>query len=174
MGNSCLFEAKTLMSIKKAIIFLDKSEDRILSIGRAVPMEFWLLGGQPLIEHLVDEAIKAGAEQIIFVGPADKKDVADYFKPTALMEGSDDQGGCFVSRYGSIDFSFMVESETTGAALLKLKNRIIDGPVAIIQNKALLLGSEGGLTQLSRVMNTTDRPVLGLVTSAPGALSFKT
>ncbi len=174
MGNSRLFEAKILMSIKKAIIILDKSEDRILSIGRVVPAEFWLLGGQPLIEYLVDEAIKAGAEQIIFVGPADKKNIADYFQPTALMEKSDDDEGGFASQYGSIDFSFMAENGTIGAALLKMKNRIIDEPVAIIQNKALLFGSEGSLMQLSRVMNTTDRPVLGLITSESEGPSFKT
>ncbi len=148
--------------IKKAIIVLKQPGLEPLSLGRAVTAEFWLLHGQPLIEHLVDEMIEMGVEQIFFVGPTEKKIVSDYFNQISKIEEPTGDLSRFIESYQSKKFNLIVEPGSFGPALPKLMTQLKDEPAAISWAEDFWVGEEGSFSQLARVFNTAQQTVLGL------------
>lgn len=149
------------MAIKKAVIILTPPGSGPLPLARAVPLEFWLLGEISLVESLVDEAIDGGAEEIFFIGHSDKRTIIDYFDQSA--EGDLPEGDGSVNKYDGVDLSFHSGTGGFGSDLWKLKSKLRDGPFALISAAGLLLSDESSFKQLSRLFQTSDKPVLGMV-----------
>lgn len=72
--------------IKKAVIPAAGLGTRFLPASKVVPKELLPIVDKPGIQHIVEEAIEAGVEEIIFVISPDKKQVVDHFKPTPEFE----------------------------------------------------------------------------------------
>lgn len=152
--------------VKKAIIVLRQPGAEPLSLGRAVAPEFWLLDDRPLIEHLVDEVIEAGADEIFFVGPSGKKAVCDYFNQADSLEEVSGDLTRFVQCYRSKKFNFITENGKFGPALSKLITKVKDEPTALSWADDFWVEPEGVFVQLARVFNTSNQTVLGLTDKA--------
>ncbi|MEM1106880.1 MAG: UTP--glucose-1-phosphate uridylyltransferase GalU [Pseudomonadota bacterium] len=67
------------MSIKKAVLPVAGFGTRVLPATKAIPKELLPVVDRPAIQYVVDEAIEAGIEHIVFVTGRNKGAIEDYF-----------------------------------------------------------------------------------------------
>lgn len=67
------------MNVRKAVILAAGYGTRFLPATKAIPKEMLPLVDRPAIQHVVEEAVRAGLEQIIMVTAAAKRAVEDHF-----------------------------------------------------------------------------------------------
>lgn len=72
--------------ITKAVIPAAGLGTRFLPATKVVPKELLPIVDKPGIQYIVEEALAAGAEEIIFVISEDKKQIIDHFQPAPLLE----------------------------------------------------------------------------------------
>lgn len=72
--------------IKKAVIPAAGMGTRFLPATKVIPKELIPIVEKPAIQYIVEEAVSAGVEEIIFVISRDKEKVVDHFRPQTEME----------------------------------------------------------------------------------------
>lgn len=75
-----------MKNLKKVIIPIAGYGLRMLPATKAIPKELLPLVGKPVIHYVVDEALKSGFSEIIFVTQESKKSVESYFKSNKKLE----------------------------------------------------------------------------------------
>ncbi len=66
--------------IKKAVISVASLGTRVLPATKAISKELLPIYNRPLIHHVIDEAVQAGIEEIIFVTRSGKEAIQDHFE----------------------------------------------------------------------------------------------
>jgi len=79
--------------ITKAIIPVAGMGTRFLPAAKSIPKEMFPLLDKPVIHYIVEEAVKSGITDIIFVTSAHKKAVEDYFDAHFELEYRLEQKG---------------------------------------------------------------------------------
>ena len=74
------------MKIKKAIMPVAGSGTRFLPATKAQPKEMLSVVDKPVIQYLVEEAVAAGIEEIIFVTGRGKRAIEDHFDTSFELE----------------------------------------------------------------------------------------
>ena len=74
------------MKIKKAIIPIAGLGTRMLPATKAIPKELLPIFDKPLIQYVVEEAIDAGINEIIFVTRSGKEAIEDHFDNNVELE----------------------------------------------------------------------------------------
>ena len=74
------------MNVRKAVILAAGYGTRFLPATKAIPKEMLPLVDRPAIQHVVEEAVRAGLEQIIMVTAAAKRAVEDHFDRDRELE----------------------------------------------------------------------------------------
>jgi UTP--glucose-1-phosphate uridylyltransferase len=69
-----------MMKIKKAVLPVAGFGTRFLPATKAIPKEMLTIIDKPLIEYAVEEAISAGAEEIIFITSYTKPAIKTTFQ----------------------------------------------------------------------------------------------
>ncbi len=77
-----------MKNLKKVIIPIAGLGLRMLPATKAIPKELFPLAGKPVIHYVVDEALKSGFSEIIFVTHESKKSVEGYFKVNTKLEST--------------------------------------------------------------------------------------
>ena len=130
---------------------------------------------KPLIQFAVEEAIQAGAEEIIFVTSHTKIAIEDYFCKNSELETRlrDSNKNELIQiihpdYLKNIKFSFVRQNEPNGLghAILQAKNLITEDFFGIVLADDLILSEVGCLKQLKDIHSKTNSSVLG-VFSAP-------
>ena len=75
------------MHVRKAVILAAGYGTRFLPATKAIPKEMLPLVDRPAIQHVVEEAVRAGLEQIIMVTAGAKRAVEDHFDRDLELEG---------------------------------------------------------------------------------------
>ena len=70
--------------IKQAIIPLAGLGTRLLPLTSVIPKELLPINGKPGIEYIIDECIKSGISEIIFIISKKKLSIKDYFYKDAF------------------------------------------------------------------------------------------
>ena len=65
--------------IKQAIIPLAGQGTRLLPLTSVIPKELLPINGKPGLEYILDECIKAGIKEVIFIISAKKQIIKKYF-----------------------------------------------------------------------------------------------
>lgn len=73
-------------TIRTAVFPVAGLGTRILPASKAIPKEMLPIVDKPLIQYAVEEAIAAGATQLIFITGSSKKAIEDHFTPDAELE----------------------------------------------------------------------------------------
>lgn len=76
----------TKPKVRKAVIPAAGLGTRFLPATKVVPKELLPIVDKPGIQYIVEEAIEAGIEEIIFVISPDKQQIVDHFKPVSSLE----------------------------------------------------------------------------------------
>jgi UTP--glucose-1-phosphate uridylyltransferase len=72
--------------VRKAVIPAAGPGTRLLPVTKAVPKELLLVVDRPATQYVVEEAVAAGVEEIIFVISANKESIGSYFSPEPELD----------------------------------------------------------------------------------------
>ena len=125
----------------KALIPAAGHGTRFLPVTRVVPKEMLPIGAKPALQLIVEEALAAGADEVVIVISPEKEIIRRYF------EGDPE----LASR---IRWAFQAEQKGLGHAVLQAADMLADeqGPVLVLLGDALVSGEapSGAMAEISR------------------------
>lgn len=159
--------------IKKAIMAIAGAGTRFLPLSKVLSKEFFPLVDRPLIQYIIEEAKKAGLEEIIFVINPGQKMIVDYIKSDKALENllikrKKEQAlkelKDLESLFDGMKINFVVQKEPKGDghAILQAKKFIGDEPVAVLHCDDIVESEVPAIKQLMEVFKTCSSPVLAL------------
>jgi UTP--glucose-1-phosphate uridylyltransferase len=74
------------MRIRKAVMPVAGLGTRVLPASKVIPKEMLPLVGKPTLQYIVEEAVEAGIEDIIFVTSRSKRSIEDHFDAFPELE----------------------------------------------------------------------------------------
>jgi UTP--glucose-1-phosphate uridylyltransferase len=127
------------VNVRKAVILAAGYGTRFLPATKAIPKEMLPLVDRPAIQHVVEEAVRAGLEQIIMVTAAAKRAVEDHFDRDRELEqwlelkGSAQQADEMRRLAGLADIVCVRQKERLGIghAVLMARSLVGDEPFAL-------------------------------------------
>lgn len=138
--------------VKKAIIPAAGLGTRMLPITRYVPKEMFPIGNKPAIEYIIDEAIKAGIEEIGIIVNRSKtvlidylEDVKEYLNKTSNI---------------NIELIYQVIPGGLGHAILCTERFIDDEPFAVLLGDNLVESEANILKQMIDLHDKTSSYIL--------------
>jgi len=143
--------------IRKAVLPVGGLGTRFLPATKAIPKEMLPVVDKPLIQYGVEEARKAGIEEIIFVTSRGKSALEDHFDyHFELMETLEARGKtaemklatAMTPAAGKISYTRQPEALGLGHAVWCARNLVGREPFAVILPDDLVLHPEGCLAQL--------------------------
>jgi len=94
--------------IRKAVIPVAGLGTRFLPATKAMPKEMLTVVDRPVIQHVVDEARKAGIEHVVFVTGRNKNVIEDHFDRQYELEDT-------LKSRGKVKELAALEADTPGA-----------------------------------------------------------
>lgn len=159
------------MKIRKAIIPVAGMGTRFLPATKAQPKEMLTLVDKPVIQYIVEEAVEAGIEQIIFITSQTKRAIEDHFDTnyelehrlaekgkTKLLEQIRD-----VTKLASFVYIRQLEPKGDGHAILHAKDLVGDDePVAVLFGDDIVDAKVPCIGQLMKVYERYRDPVIAV------------
>lgn len=159
--------------VRKAVIPAAGYGTRFLPVTKTLPKEMLPIVDKPVIQYVVEEAVAAGIEQIIFVTSSGKHALEDYFDYLFELEenlkkkGRDEDYRKIREVSDMAEFAFVRQKEMkgTGHAVLAAKNLIGDEPFLVLWGDEIIDVKPGRANQLIELYKKVESPVITLVES---------
>lgn len=160
------------MKIKKAIIPIAGKGTRFLPATKEIAKEIIPIINVPMIHYVVQEAVDAGIEQIIFVTSSGKFSVEDYFDRNQELEAFLERNNKMkelelIRKIGSmVDVTAVRQKEQLGLghAVLMAKNMVEGEPFAVLLGDDIVINSTPAIKQLMDVsLQNNGAPVIGVM-----------
>lgn len=157
--------------IRKAIIPVAGMGTRFLPATKAQPKEMLTVVDKPVIQYIVEEAVEAGIEEIIFVTAIGKRALEDHFDRNFELEYRLEQAGKLaelerVEEIGKLaKFAFVRQAKPLGDghALLSAAPFVGEGEaVAVLFGDDIMSGAHAGIAELIAAYEETGSPVIGV------------
>jgi UTP--glucose-1-phosphate uridylyltransferase len=156
--------------IKKAIILVAGFGTRFLPATKAQPKEMLPIVDKPVIQHLVEEAVASGIQEIIFVTGKGKRAIEDHFDHSAELESFLEQRGKkelakeirMISSLAHFAFVRQKEPLGNGDALLRARHLIGNEPFAVLFGDDVVNAKTPCLKQLAVVFEKYQKPIFAL------------
>lgn len=161
----------TTMQIRKAIIPVAGMGTRFLPATKAQPKEMLPVVDKPVIQYIVEEAVAAGIEEIIFVTAMGKRALEDHFDRNFELEYRLEQKKKLkelesVQRIGKLArFAFVRQQKPLGdghAILAAAPFVGKDEAVAVLFGDDIITGKQPAIGQLIDVYNKYQDPVVAI------------
>jgi len=159
--------------VKKIIIPVAGLGTRFLPLSKVVPKEFLPLTDKPVIQYIIEEVIKSGIKEVVFVISPKQKGVSEYFqkspqlekilqkrkKEKLLKELKD-----FEQMFQDISFSYVVQEKPLGDghAILQASKKVKSDPIAVSFGDDIIDSEEPAILQLISIFKTCGTPVVAL------------
>lgn len=158
------------MNVRKAVIPAAGFGTRLLPVTKTVPKEMLPIVTRPVIQYVVEEAVRSGIEQIILVTGTNKKAVEDYFDTNFELEWTLEKAGKLdalreVRRLTDMaDVVYVRQHEPlgNGHAVLAARAAVGDEPFVVLWGDDILLGDPPVPSQLMEVAKRYNGPVVGI------------
>lgn len=158
------------MKIKKAILPVAGFGTRFLPATKAQPKEMLPIVDKPVIQYLVEEAVKSGIEEIIFVTGRGKRAIEDHFDISfeleeTLVEKNKQELLKEVQKISSLArFSYVRQSLPLGDghAVLQAKHIVCDEPALVVFGDCLWDSEVPSDKQLIDAYEKYQAPIIGL------------
>lgn len=141
----------------------------MLPATKAVPKELLPVYDRPLIQHIVEEALASGIEELIFVTRPDRSPVVNHFMPdAALTEKLQDEPELLeslnIATLAAPRLHFVTQHEPLGLghAILQAEKLVGSEPFAVLLPDELFLSVRPCLSQLLSAYREHGGPVVGL------------
>lgn len=159
--------------VRKAVIPVAGSGTRLLPATKAQPKEMMVLVDKPVVHYLVEEAVEAGIEEILFVINSNKHSVGDYFARDLDLErfleerGKDDLLEKIKHIHNQARFLYVHQDEPLGSgdALLRGRGFLGNEPFAVFYADDVMESPAGkpAIGQLIAAYERQGASVAGLV-----------
>ena len=149
--------------IKKAIIPAAGLGTRFLPATKAMPKEMLPILDKPTIQYIIEEASKAGIEDIIIVTGKHKRAIEDHFdiqkelETTLIEQGKNEM-------LANIFYVRQKEQKGLGHAIYTAKQFIGDEPFAVLLGDDIVESDTPAIQQLADVYYQTKSSVIGVQT----------
>jgi len=158
------------MKVRKAIFPVAGLGTRFLPATKSSPKEMLSLIDKPLVQYVVEEAVAAGIEQIIFVTGRSKRAIEDHFDSSPELENHLEQKGRDETLQEVRDISDMVDifyvrqkkALGLGHAILCARDFIGNEPFAVLLGDDIIDAPVPCLKQLLEVYEQYQGSVLAL------------
>jgi len=156
--------------IKKAVIPVAGLGTRFLPATKAQPKEMLPIVDKPVIQYIVEEAVRAGIRQIIFVTGRHKRAIEDHFDRNLELERALEEKGKeellkIVREISELaDFIYIRQKEPLGLghAILTAEPAVGNEPFAVFLGDDIMVSEPPAIRQLIEVFNRYKCSVLGL------------
>lgn len=160
-----------MMKIKKAIIPVAGFGTRFLPATKAQPKEMLPIVDKPIIQYLVEEAVAAGIEEIIFITGRGKRAIEDHFdysfelEQTLVEKNKMDKLEAIYNISNMAKFTFVRQPKPLGdgEAILRARHLVGDEPVAVLFGDDIVDSEKPCIAQLMDVFYKYESPVLALM-----------
>ncbi len=165
-----------MKKIRKAVIPAAGWGTRFLPATKATPKEMLPIVDTPTIQYIVEEAVKAGIEDICIITSPHKKAIEDHFDRSLELENLLERDGKTamaesVKAIGEIARVVSIRQKQAlglGHAILCAKSFVGDEPFAVLLGDDVVYNDERPcICQLIDVYNEYGKSVLGVQTVAP-------
>ena len=164
-----------MKKVKKAVIPAAGWGTRFLPATKAMPKEMLPIVDTPTIQHIVEEAVKAGIEDICIITSSHKKAVEDHFDRSLELEYTLEKGGKTdllqqvkeIAGMANVVAIRQKEALGLGHAIYCAKSFVGDEPFAVLLGDDVVYHPEKPcIGQLMDVYEQTGKSVLGVQTVA--------
>ena len=158
------------MQVKKAVFPVAGLGIRFLPATKASPKEMLNLIDKPLVQYVVEEAVAAGIEQILFVTGRSKRAIEDHFDIAFELEalltekGKTDEVQAVRSLADLVNIFYVRQKQALGLghAILCAREFINNEPFAVLLGDDIIDAKQPCLAQLLEVYRHWRGPVLAL------------
>lgn len=159
------------MEIKKAVIPVAGWGTRSLPATKNVPKEMLPIFRKPIVQYIVEEGIKAGLADVVFVTNQNKTIIEDHFDRNFLLEQLLARAGKGemleeVRRVADLVNVIAVRQKEQlglGHAVLSAKEICKNEPFAVMLGDDLMFGVGTGIGELIKVAEQTGKAVVGVI-----------
>lgn len=164
------------MKVKTAVIPVAGKGTRFLPVTKEIPKEMICILDLPMIHYVVEEAVRSGIEEIVFITAPGKKSVENYFKSNAELTH-------FLERKGDHSLLQKIKKLTSmasircleqreplglGHAILRAQPLLKDETFAVLLPDDLIVGKPTSLLQLLKISKKyDDATVVGVTEISP-------
>ena len=160
------------MQIKKAIIPAAGLGTRFLPATKAMPKEMLPRLDKPTIQYIVEEAARAGIEDIIIVTGKHKRAIEDHFDSQKELETTLYEKGKlelldrvqYSTDLANIFYIRQKEQKGLGDAIYTAKQFIGNEPFAVLLGDDIVESENPAIKQLMEQYETTGKSVIGVQT----------
>lgn len=161
------------MRIRKAVLPVAGLGTRVLPASKVVPKEMLPLVDKPTLQYIVEEAVEAGIEEIIFVTSRSKRSIEDHFDAFPELEQVLERKG----KHKELEALRKVQNMATytsvrqpvalglGHAILCAKALVGDEPFVVMLGDELVAPETPCLPRMIEVHEKYNASVLSLFTS---------
>ncbi|GEP84903.1 UTP-glucose-1-phosphate uridyltransferase [Staphylococcus piscifermentans] len=161
-----------MSKIKKAVIPAAGLGTRFLPATKAMPKEMLPILDKPTIQYIVEEAARAGIEDIIIVTGKHKRAIEDHFDNQVELEnnlrekGKDDllEKVQHSTQLANIFYVRQREQKGLGHAIWTARQFIGNEPFAVLLGDDIVESDTPAIKQLMDVYDETDKSVIGVQT----------
>lgn len=159
------------MNIRKVVIPVAGWGTRSLPASKNIPKEMLPVYNKPVVQYVVEEAMRAGVEDVIFVTNRDKSVIEDHFDYNLQLESVLERAGKremleqvrHVAEMVNIMAVRQKKQLGLGHAVLCARELVGNDPFAVMVGDDLMFGDGAGLQELVRVSEERNMPVIGVM-----------
>ncbi len=164
-----------MKNIRKVVIPVAGHGTRSLPASKNVPKEMLPIYNKPVIHYVVDEAVNAGIENVVFVTSKEKTALEDYFDHHYALEDVLERTGKKellktvqeLAHYVNVISIRQKCQLGFGHAVLTAKPVVGNEPFGVMVGDDILLGKDCGLKELIDVAEKENKPVIGVMEVDP-------
>lgn len=160
------------MRVRKAVIPAAGLGTRMLPITKSMPKEMLPVVDKPVIHYVVEEAIKAGIDDILIITGKGKRAIEDYFDRSFELEYYLREKGKLeelreIEEIGEmVDIYYVRQKRPLGLgdAILHAEKHVNGEPFAVLLGDDIIVSQKPGIAQLIEVAERKNAPVIGVET----------
>lgn len=165
-----------MTTITKAVFPVAGLGTRFLPATKASPKEMLPIVDKPLIQYAAEEAIAAGATELIFITGRNKRSIEDHFDNASELEASLAASGkkemlevlkSILPSHVSCIFIRQPKALGLGHAVLCAKPVVGDNPFSVILADDLIDATPGATAQMAAVYASKKASILGVEDVSP-------
>ncbi|ACI21886.1 MULTISPECIES: UTP--glucose-1-phosphate uridylyltransferase GalU [Thermodesulfovibrio] len=155
--------------IKKAVLPVAGLGTRFLPATKASPKEMLPIIDKPLIQYAVEEAVKAGIEEFLFITGKHKRAIEDHFDKAYELEERLKTAGKYelldkINCFENLNFAYIRQKEPKGLgdAILCAKPFVKDEAFIVILSDDLIDPEYSILNEMMKIYEAKKAPVIAL------------
>jgi UTP--glucose-1-phosphate uridylyltransferase len=169
----CLSLGEEVMRIRKAVLPVAGLGTRVLPASKVIPKEMLPLVDKPTLQYIVEEAVEAGIEEIIFVTSRSKRSIEDHFDVFPELEQALEHKGKrkelealrYVQNMATYTSVRQPVALGLGHAILCAKALVGNEPFVVMLGDELVAPETPCLTRMMEIHEKYNSSVLSLFTS---------